>query len=683
MGNFGNAMPQVQRVQLPQDQSGQMIANSLQNVGQVAEQQHQRQVEKDRLQGATVASNFSLDIENLAGDYRQRVAAGEDATLIDREFSTEFAKRLDDTLLQIPETVRKDFAPKFTNFGNQQIGSFYEIGRRTEVEKAKTNVRLSLENFAKNEDVAVARQGAIETIQAARPFLTPSEALLLAQDFNQNLSLNTVNRKILTATKNSDINGLDAIDSELAKEDGEHSSLGGQTINQLRSTIASRKLSIEQHQRQEAKAIESTARTTVDDFIQNVISGLPIDDKYRNDVDKLSQGTDSREDFEIFDQNRVQIQKFIGMDTNSKKAFLDNYRTRLSKTPTAKATRDMKLYNTFLQAYNTDLDMAKNDPVGYAVSQNQDIKRITGIDVISNPAQAVKNILHNDTVLQIMRQKEPNLNLNPISKDDLEGIKQSMDRATIPQKIGFISQLIKQVPKNEYGQKLVELTLQQVGQENNSYLLASQFLAHNLSYKGVPVAKGILQGEKLIKDRNVIIPTMLEAETRRRIGSLAQNGDFNATFNAVSNMYALYANQRGVTHDKKDVMMNEEALSDAINAVTGGVYTQKKEGIFGWRTRNAGFTLKDNDIDSWQIEKPYGWSDAKFESRLEESYKTVSFNTGISVKDLKENYRLQVRDNTNLDSVTIYDLLDSNGEKINIKDKNGNGVNHFLRVYGK
>lgn len=282
-----------------------------------------------------------------------------------------------------------------------------------------------------------------------------------------------------------------------------------------------------------------------------------------------------------------------------------------------------------------------------------------------------------------MRARDPNVNLNPISKDDLDGIKQSMDRATIPQKITFISQLIQQAPKNEYGQKLVELTLKQVGQENNSYLLASQFLAHNLNYKGVPVAKGILQGEKLIKDRNVIIPTMLEAETRSRIGTLAQEGDFNATFNAVSNMYALYANQRGVTHDKKDVQMNEEALNDAINAVTGGVYTQKKEGIFGWGTRNAGFTLKDNDIDSWQVEKPYGWSDAKFESRLEESYKTVSFNTGISVKDLKENYRLKVRDNTNLDSVTIYDLLDSNGEKINIKDKNGNGVNHFLRVYGK
>ena len=47
MGNFGNAMPQVQRIQMPQDQSGQMIANSLQNVGQVAAQADQQQRERE------------------------------------------------------------------------------------------------------------------------------------------------------------------------------------------------------------------------------------------------------------------------------------------------------------------------------------------------------------------------------------------------------------------------------------------------------------------------------------------------------------------------------------------------------------------------------------------------------------------------------------------------------------
>ena len=43
MGNFGNAMPQVGRIQMPQNQSGQMIAGALQNMSQVAQQQHERE----------------------------------------------------------------------------------------------------------------------------------------------------------------------------------------------------------------------------------------------------------------------------------------------------------------------------------------------------------------------------------------------------------------------------------------------------------------------------------------------------------------------------------------------------------------------------------------------------------------------------------------------------------------
>ena len=142
MGNFGNAMPQVQRVQLPQDQSGQMWANTLQGAGQLAgeyaEQQRQKQNEKDNLEAATIASNFALETEKIAGDFKQRVAAGEDAATIDREFSAEYAKRLDDTVLKIPESVRESYGPKFTEFGNRQIGSFYDIGRRTESATVKT-----------------------------------------------------------------------------------------------------------------------------------------------------------------------------------------------------------------------------------------------------------------------------------------------------------------------------------------------------------------------------------------------------------------------------------------------------------------------------------------------------------------------------------------------------------------
>lgn len=680
MGNFGNAMPQVQRVQLPQDQSGQMIANSLQNAGQVAEQQHQRQVEKDRLQGATVASNFSLDIENLAGDYRQRVAAGEDATLIDREFSAEFAKRLDDTILQIPETVRKDFAPKFTNFGNQQIGSFYEIGRRTEVETAKTNAKVTLDNLSKMKNTELADQYAAEAIQSSKPYLSPSEALLYAKDYKQNQSLNTINDEILTATQNSDIDGLQSAYAELSKEDGKYNSLDGQTINSLKSSISSRILSIQNHQQQQANKRESEAKSVLSDYVADLGTGLPLSPERQKNVLLATKGTPYEADALLYAQNEELFQKFRALDTNAMQSEVLALQASMLKNKSDNPTRDKKIYDVYYGIYKEKLDSAKNDPVGYAVSQNQDIKRITGIEVVSNPAQAVKNILHNDTVLQIMRKTEPNITLDPIGKDDLDGIKQALERATIPQTLGFMSQLVKQVPKNAYGQNLTEKIFKQLGNGSDSYLFASQALANNLNYKGTSVASGILQGQRLIQQKNMIIPSAVETDFRAAIGNLAQKGDFKADLDALSSMYAFYASKRGISHAKKDDAIDEQTFKDAFNAVTGGVYTQQKEGLL-WGTRNANFTLDDNEVDSWQVEMPYGMDESKFKPRLEDSYKRASELSGIPVSFLKSNYRLQVRDNTNLTDTTIYDLLNANGEKLTTKDKNGKAVGYFLRVY--
>ncbi|HCM31823.1 MAG TPA: hypothetical protein DIC32_10165 [Acinetobacter radioresistens] len=70
MGSFGNAMPQVERIHMPQNQSGQMISGALQNVsqvaGQYAEKQKAEQEKRDNLTASTVVSQFSLDAENMA-----------------------------------------------------------------------------------------------------------------------------------------------------------------------------------------------------------------------------------------------------------------------------------------------------------------------------------------------------------------------------------------------------------------------------------------------------------------------------------------------------------------------------------------------------------------------------------------------------------------------------------------
>lgn len=90
MGNFGQSMPQAERTQLPQSQSGQMIANSLQNVSQVAQQFDQKQREQEAQQ-----KQIAL--------YHDKLATDEAKIKLDDVLTTEMS----DQIVSIKDQVSK------------------------------------------------------------------------------------------------------------------------------------------------------------------------------------------------------------------------------------------------------------------------------------------------------------------------------------------------------------------------------------------------------------------------------------------------------------------------------------------------------------------------------------------------------------------------------------------------
>lgn len=88
MGNFGNAMPQVGRIQMPQNQSGQMIAGAMQNISQTAQQLHEKekleqeklkieQDKKDKADFALQSSKVGADISTVDNDLLLKMQSGE------------------------------------------------------------------------------------------------------------------------------------------------------------------------------------------------------------------------------------------------------------------------------------------------------------------------------------------------------------------------------------------------------------------------------------------------------------------------------------------------------------------------------------------------------------------------------------------------------------------------------
>ena len=89
MGNLGNAMPQVERIQMPQNQTGQMIAGALQNVSQVSDQYAQQ---KDQQQREAEAKQKQISL------YHDNIAEAEAKVILDDVLTSEMSEQV--TLLK-------------------------------------------------------------------------------------------------------------------------------------------------------------------------------------------------------------------------------------------------------------------------------------------------------------------------------------------------------------------------------------------------------------------------------------------------------------------------------------------------------------------------------------------------------------------------------------------------------
>ena len=189
MGNFGNAMPEVQRIAVPQnnlDQLGGALQNASQAAGQIARKQEEEQRKKDDLTASTIVSQFGLDSENMAADYRQKVASNQMSDVdADLAFSKEYGLKMDEVVSQLPQSVSQGYKENLVKYGTGQVGTFYQTGRNVAGDLAKTNLKLTLENASKMGDQAAALPLVENAFNAASEYLSPAEVLEYRSNYKQ------------------------------------------------------------------------------------------------------------------------------------------------------------------------------------------------------------------------------------------------------------------------------------------------------------------------------------------------------------------------------------------------------------------------------------------------------------------------------------------------------------------
>lgn len=665
MGNFGNAMPQVERIAVPQnnlDQLGGALQNASQAAGQIARKQEEEQRKKDDLTASTIVSQFGLDSENMAADYRQRVASGQMSDVdADLAFSKEYGLKMDEVVSLLPQSVGQGYKENLVKYGTGQVGTFYQTGRNVAGETAKTNLKLTLENASKMGDQVAAQPLVDNAFNAAADYLSPAEVIEFRANYKQQQQSNNIGYRLASAKTVQDYQKIyDELQDE-SKYDG----LPGSTRNSVMHSAQSGILRIQKQEQQAQNKKEADAVKLVNALQSNVLSGGKIDLEYMTNIGKATEGTEAHKDYLFLQSNYVGIQEFQNLNTNDKKVRLDRLERDFKNTPSENASDRKKLLDLYRSIYTQDVSDAKSDNVSAAGKLGIEVSGFTGQQLLTDPDGTMGLIVNNLHALNQAKKHEPNISLDPIPALNKGDIQESFENANPKQKLDVLASIMKGSQKNRLSLSATKEIIKTIGGGDGIYNIAAVAVANNAVYHGKNTGHIILSGASLIKAGNQITPASLETDFRSKISNLSGDGDYSANWSAFKAAYAYFEAESGHQQKSKTDMVDSDSMDKALNAVTGGVYKQHNT---SWISTSK-FKTANGTIDNWMVQKPYLMSDSGFEVAVNSGFEQIAKKHNLSPDFVKDNYRLQARQGSTYDRNVIYDLLDADGERWNVKGK--------------
>jgi hypothetical protein len=665
MGNFGKAMPEVQRIAVPQnnlDQLGGALQNASQAAGQIARKQEEEQRKKDDLTASTIVSQFGLDSENMAADYRQKVASNQMSDVdADLAFSKEYGLKMDEVVSQLPQSVSQGYKENLVKYGTGQVGTFYQTGRNVAGDLAKTNLKLTLENASKMGDQAAALPLVENAFNAASEYLSPAEVLEYRSNYKQQQQSTNLGYRLSSAQTSKDYQD---IYTELQDEKN-YSSLPSSTRNSAMHSAKSGLLQIQRQEQQAQNKKESDAVKLVNDLQSNVLSGGKIDLEYMTNLGKATEGTEAHKDYLFLQSNYVGIQEFQNLNTNDKKVRLDQLERDFKNTPSENASDRKKLLDLYRSIYTQDVSDAKSDNVSAAGKLGIEVSGFTGQQLLTDPDGTMGLIVNNLHALNQAKKHEPNISLDPIPALNKGDIQEAFEKANPKQKLDVLASIMKGSQKNRLSLSATKEIIKTIGGGDGVYNIAAVAVANNAVYHGKNTGHIILSGASLIKAQNQITPANLEETYRGRISNLAGDGDYSANWSAFKSAYAYFESEAGHHQKSKEDVYNTDSFNKALDATTGGLYQQHNTSWFG----TGKFKTANGTVTDWMIQKPYLMSDNGFEVAINSGFEQIAKKHNLSPDFVKDNYRLQARQGSTYDRNVIYDLLDADGKQWNVKGK--------------
>lgn len=681
MGNFGKAMPEVQRIAVPQnnlDQLGSAIGNLGSSVHGAAQE-----IDKQKQEAELSAKRLELYNNDLAkqeakvkiddimttemneqvtlvknsvsnGDYNAK--AGQDAL---NKWSEDRYKQIES---ELPEFARPDLNNYWRDNVNRQASGLLPLQLRADMQKGV----VLADRYGEIASRYDRKQGRtyLETNLASLN-LPAADVQARVNAFESGQDILEIEGAISSAVENKDTNSLHQLITKM--DNGGFGYTDGQTLQQKKNQVLSRIDAIDTQVRVEENKRNSEATKLLNDYKANVLTGRAQDSEYENNVSKAVAGTESETEFKFLQQQSVNFQRFANKSTSEQQRLINEQKAKMKNTPSANAADEEKILNAYEDIYKSKLQTAKTNPNQVVREAGLQVHSLGGNTLKSNPSAWIDGAVDNG--ISQLSLKDSNITLKPIPEEDLPEAKKAFDGMGVNEKLNFISGLISKSKGHPRGASIWGATLAQLGSGDQNYVAAGLADMNKFqSTEGRKLSTSIVNGTQILKNKQLIMPkdADLKSAFNNYVGNTVSGTSANNAYNVFRAVYADTMEARNLQHDKADELPNKEVLKFALAFATGGVHQQS-----GTFKNYMGGKLQD-----WKVAMPYGMTDDAFESRLDAGYASLAKHTGMSEAELKT-LRLRQSPVRSKKGEIQYDLLNERGNPLQI-----DGVNWRIMING-
>lgn len=665
MGNFGNAMPDVQRVQMPRRNTGQ-LAQAVGNLGQtfagMAQQKNKEQEQAEisaknaELYNNQMAekeakvklddvltSELSEQVTLLKNDVANGAMKAEDANKTLSTWSQQRYKELENDM---PMHARHDMESYWSHHVAKNSTSFLPLQLSADNRKGEVLAERYMD-IGTRLDRKAGREYIESNIQSLN--LPEAQKQEMLNKYESSRDLLDIDGRITIAIENKDTASLQQLITEM--DNGGFGYTDGPTLQQKKAQALSRIDAINKQVEVEENKRVQLAGKALNEFKSQVLTGRALDDDYIQTMGSAVQGTEHEAEYNFYKSQSNNFQKFSRLSTAEQEKRINEQKARAKNSTTTDAVNEEKILGVYESIFNEKKQTLKENPNQAVREAGLQTHQLTGMELKTDPGSFADKAIEN--AVSQFALKDPNLAIKPIASEDLAEAKKTFDAMGVNEKLNAIGAFITKTKGVPNGSRIWAATIKQLGGDDNSYLMAGVARANNLrSEKGEDVATAIISGNQALKNKQMIMPSddLLRSEFAKYVGNTVSGGTANMTFDAFKSIYAHLTERNNYQHkDNKDI--DTSLANTALSMATGGVYEQDLK----YGSKSGGTQVK------WKVSKPYGMKDERFEAILDTRFATIAQKYKMSESEVRD-LRLRREAARGPNGVIRYSLIDERGK---------------------